>query len=256
MTEPINDLPRPELCRTCETGWACIRADYIECVDKRELWDAGYAAGKAAAGEESTPLAASLKRADQVRRDAEEVAANAFKSRDLWKSKRDHWMQRAEAAEAKLDDLSRELTAEIEAHRETRQRAAAAEGKLEATQRCLRAEADARIAYQDKLAELVRRVRGVLAGMGYTAPIHAILDEYDKPGGAMTYTEADLERVRNSGAECLCDCDTCVVQAAKLIAEARAEATAAERDRCAKIAGRMCVIGEARNIAAEIRREP
>jgi hypothetical protein len=39
-------------------------------------------------------------------------------------------------------------------------------------------------AAESKLAELVREVRGVLAGMGYTAPIHAILAKYDpKPEG-------------------------------------------------------------------------
>jgi len=94
MTEPINDLPRPELCTNCREarGEICIRSGR-PCNELMMLWDSGYAAGKAACREERTLLAASLKQADATTASMGELDASY-----------PHYLlqQRAEAAESKL----------------------------------------------------------------------------------------------------------------------------------------------------------
>jgi hypothetical protein len=103
MTEPINDLSRPELCEECKgvaegkRHRAHCKTFPITCEDQRELWDSGYAAGKAAAGEECTLLAASLKQAAAISHARYELYDAATK--------------RAEAAESKLAELVRRVRA-------------------------------------------------------------------------------------------------------------------------------------------------
>jgi hypothetical protein len=102
---------------------------------------------------------------------------------ELWDSGYAAAVKRAEDAEdayreadARCARLELDYTAEMSARE--------AEAKLAATQRCLRSEADARIAYQDKLRELVRRVREWWSdGEPCGKQLRRILNEYDKPEG-------------------------------------------------------------------------
>jgi len=117
MTEPTNDLPRPELCSACEYNAkenaliACTKFG-ATCSGRQRLWDSGYAAG--ARGLEAATALAKTAHAGRVAAESklaesEKMHLRTLRQRDEAERVETEERMRCKRAEEKLAELVRRV---------------------------------------------------------------------------------------------------------------------------------------------------